>query len=76
MWIQGAYTKEHLRGKGIGSALLKQALKWARSQGYGRCAVDFEAENVLACAFWLRYFEPTCFSLVRHINVDTIVERG
>jgi len=70
MWIQGAYTKEHLRGKGIGSALLKQALKCAHSQGYERCAVDFEAENVLAGAFWLRYFEPTCFSMVRHINVD------
>lgn len=68
IWIQGAYTKEHLREKGIGSALLKQALQWARSQGYERCAVDFEAENVLAGAFWLRYFEPTCFSLVRHIN--------
>ena len=68
IWIQGAYTKEHMRGKGIGTALLKQALQWAQLHGYKRCAVDFETENVLASAFWLRYFEPICFSLVRQID--------
>ena len=67
-WIEGAYTKEHMRGKGIGTALLNQALKWAQSQGYKRCAVDFEGENVLGSAFWLRYFEPICFSLIRQID--------
>ena len=67
-WIEGAYTKEHMRGKGIGTALLNQALKWAQSQGYKRCAVDFEGENVLASAFWLRYFKPICFSLIRQID--------
>ncbi len=67
-WIQGAYTKEHLRGKGIGTALLKRSLHWAQSQGYERCAVDFESENVLASAFWTRHFQPVCFSLIRQIN--------
>ncbi len=67
-WIQGAYTKERLRGKGIGTALLKQSLDWAQSQGYERCAVDFESENVLANAFWTRYFQPVCFSLIRQID--------
>ncbi len=67
-WIEGAYTKEHMRGKGIGTALLNQALKWAQSQNYRRCAVDFEGENVLASAFWLRYFKPICFSLIREVD--------
>ena len=67
-WIQGAYTKERLRGKGIGTALLKRSLDWAQSQGYERCAVDFESENASANAFWTKYFEPVCFSLIRHID--------
>ena len=66
--ITGAYTKEHLRGEGIGTALLNQSLNWARSKGYERCAVDFEPENVLASSFWLRRFQPICYSLVRHID--------
>jgi GNAT superfamily N-acetyltransferase len=66
--IAGAYTREHLRGAGIGTALLNQSLNWARSKGYERCAVDFEPENVLASSFWLRRFQPICYSLVRHID--------
>ncbi|MDH5187049.1 MAG: GNAT family N-acetyltransferase [candidate division WOR-3 bacterium] len=67
-WIQGAFTQEHLRCKGIGTALLKQCLAWAKSQGYVRCAVDFEGENLLASRFWLKYFQPICFSLIRQID--------
>lgn len=67
-WIQGAYTKERLRGKGIGTVLLKRCLDWAQSQDYERCAVDFESENVLASAFWTRHFQPVCFSLIRQID--------
>lgn len=66
--IGRAYTKEHLRGKGIGTALLNQSLNWARSKGYERCAVDFEPENVLASSFWLKHFRPICFSVIRQID--------
>jgi len=66
--IRGAYTKEHLRGKGRGTTLLNQSLNWARSEGYERCAVDFEPENVLGSSFWLRHFKPICFSLVRQVD--------
>jgi GNAT superfamily N-acetyltransferase len=68
IWIQGAYTNEHARGKGIGTTLLDHALGWAEKQGYERCAVDFESDNALACAFWLQHFEPVCFSLCRQID--------
>ncbi len=66
--ITGAYTKEHLRGKGIGTALLNESLSWARSKGYERCAVDFEPENVLGSSFWLKHFKPICFSSSRQID--------
>lgn len=68
IWIQGAYTTEHARGKGIGTRLLDHALAWAQEQGYERCAVDFESDNALACAFWLHHFQPVCFSLSRHVD--------
>jgi GNAT superfamily N-acetyltransferase len=67
--IYGAFTKEAMRGKGIGTALLEQAIKSARSTGYERCAVDFEPMNLLGTRFWLRHdFRPVCLSLLRYID--------
>ena len=37
-------------------------------QGYVRCAVDFEPENVLGARFWLRAFQPVCYSLFRQVD--------
>jgi GNAT superfamily N-acetyltransferase len=68
-WVQGAYTKQDLRGQGIGAALLRECVEWARSQAYERLAVDFEGENVLGRRFWLKHFEPVAVSLVRHLDV-------
>jgi len=66
--IVSAFTKERARGKGIGTLLLNRSLKWAQEEGYERCAVDFEPMNILAARFWLRYFEPVCYSLMRCID--------
>ncbi|UCE28318.1 MAG: GNAT family N-acetyltransferase [Candidatus Coatesbacteria bacterium] len=66
--ITAAFTKEHVRCKGIGATLLQHSLDWAKSEGYERCAVDFEPENVLARSFWLRRFKPVSFSLVRQVD--------
>ncbi len=66
--ITGAFTRERYRGSGVGTALLNQALAWARSRGLARCAVDFEPHNPLATAFWLRHFRPVCYSVVRHVD--------
>jgi GNAT superfamily N-acetyltransferase len=57
-----------VRNSGIGTALLKHSLDWARSAGYERCAVDFEPENISGARFWLRHFRPVCYSLVRHVD--------
>jgi GNAT superfamily N-acetyltransferase len=66
--IVSAFTRPDGRGSGVATALLDSALAWARSAGYRRCSVDFEAMNVPAARFWLRYFTPVCHSLGRHIN--------
>jgi len=64
--IVGAYTRQDVRGQGVGAALLNCVLQWAREQGYVRCAVDFEPMNVLAARFWMRHFRPVSYALVRH----------
>lgn len=66
--ITSAFTTESERNEGIGTALLNHSLAWARSVGYERCAVDFEPENVPAVRFWLRHFQPVCYSLIRHVD--------
>ena len=66
--IVGAFTQEHARGRGIATALLNRSLEWAKGQGYARCAVDFESMNTLAARFWMRWFEPVSFSLMRCID--------
>ncbi|MBI4790515.1 MAG: GNAT family N-acetyltransferase [Chloroflexi bacterium] len=65
--ITGAFTQVDVRGAGIATALLNHALEWARAQGYERCAVDFEPMNYWARRFWLRYFEPVCYTFIRHV---------
>lgn len=66
--IYAAFTKEKVRNTGIAIALLNHALKSARESGYGRCAVSFEPMNLLATRFWMKYFKPVCYWVVRHLD--------
>ena len=66
--ITMAFTRESVRNKGVAMALLNRSLEWSCSQGYERCAVDFETMNFLASRFWCKWFEPVCYSLVRCID--------
>jgi len=66
--ITSAFTRESERGKGMGTVLLNHSLDWARSAGYQRCAVDFEPQNIPAVRFWLRHFQPVCYSQIRHVD--------
>jgi GNAT superfamily N-acetyltransferase len=66
--VSGAFTREGARGEGIGTALLDRGLRWARERGYERCAVDFEPMNPPAARFWLRHFEPVCYTVMRYVD--------
>jgi ribosomal protein S18 acetylase RimI-like enzyme len=63
--ITGAYVTPHQRGRNIATVLLDAALKDYAAQGYRACSVDFESFNPEAAAFWMRYFDPICYSLIR-----------
>jgi GNAT superfamily N-acetyltransferase len=66
--VENAYTVERIRGNGVGTTLLNRALQWAKGQGFARVAVDFESMNILATRFWMKWFEPVCYSLIRSID--------
>jgi GNAT superfamily N-acetyltransferase len=71
--IYAAFTKENVRREGIATALLDHALQSAQTSGYQRCAVSFEPMNLLGTRFWLKYFNPVCFSIVRYIG-DRVIQ--
>lgn len=61
----GAYTRPAHRGKKIAAALLDSALAEFRSRGLARCSVDFESFNPEAASFWVKYFQPVGYSVMR-----------
>ena len=63
--ITGAFTRPEHRGKGAAVALLDAALRGYAARGFTICSVDFESFNPEAAAFWMKYFEPVCFSMLR-----------
>lgn len=71
--IYAAFTKEKARSEGIATALLDHALKSARASGYERCAVPFEPMNLLGMSFWLKYFKPVCYSILRIVD-DRLIQ--
>jgi GNAT superfamily N-acetyltransferase len=70
--IYRAFTAEAYRAQGIATLLLNRALGWAQARGHVRCGVDFETMNILGSRFWLRHFQPSCYSLQRMIDTRLI----
>jgi GNAT superfamily N-acetyltransferase len=68
--IDGAYVMPRYRGLGVARALLGEAVRWARDSGHVRCAVDFEAHNGSGARFWLKYFEPVSYTVVRVVRAS------
>jgi GNAT superfamily N-acetyltransferase len=72
--ITGAYTRPDVRGRGIGTALLRCgfeacATPEGRSEGYTHCSVDFESANLPGSRFWLGSgFVSVCRSLMRRVD--------
>jgi GNAT superfamily N-acetyltransferase len=65
--ISIAFTSERARRTGIATGLLNQALQWARTQGYERCAVNLRLANYSGARYFLKRFRPATYSLLRWI---------
>jgi GNAT superfamily N-acetyltransferase len=63
--ITGAFVRPAYRGCRAAVALLNAAFADYARQGIDRCSVDFEAINPEAAAFWMKYFDPVCLSVMR-----------
>lgn len=68
MNIKAAYVAENERSTGIGAILLNTVQEWLLQNGYPLCGVDFESINPLGSSFWIKYFSPYTYSLVRRID--------
>jgi predicted GNAT family N-acyltransferase len=68
MNVKGMYVVENERGNGVGALLLNTVQKWLTQNKYPLCGVDFESINPLGSRFWIRYFTPYTYSLVRKID--------
>ena len=66
--VNFGYTLPEMRGSGIASLLLNELIKWGKKNDMKRCVVDFESQNIEACNFWLKYFQPICYSGIRKID--------
>jgi GNAT superfamily N-acetyltransferase len=57
------------RGGGVGTALLRHAMDWARGQGYERCALHYFTANLSGARFWTRSgFRPLTERMVRRVD--------
>ncbi len=65
VFISGAYVRPAYRGRRAAIAMLDAALRAYQERGLSYCAVNFESFNPEAAAFWPKYFEPVCFSVMR-----------
>jgi GNAT superfamily N-acetyltransferase len=63
--ITGAYVRPAYRGRKAAVALLDAALRDYQQRGLKYCAVNFESFNPEAATFWMKYFEPVCYSVLR-----------
>ncbi len=68
MNIKGLYVIENEREKGVGTVLLNTIQKWFIQNNIPLCGVEFESINTLGSRFWMKYFTPYTYSLVRKID--------
>ncbi|WP_273319461.1 GNAT family N-acetyltransferase [Vallitalea guaymasensis] len=68
MHICGAYIYPEYRGTGIYNNLIAFMIEKLKKEKFKRCGVDFESINPNANKFWLKYFTPYTYSLVRRID--------
>ena len=61
----GAYVRPDQHGRGVAPALLDAALRHYTARGYTCSSVDFKSFNPEAVRFWLRYYQPVAYSVIR-----------
>jgi GNAT superfamily N-acetyltransferase len=66
--VKSAVITSFFRRRGIGSALLNEAVTWARVNGFDRLFVEHETANYSGSKFWEKYFTSYLYFSIRYIN--------
>lgn len=66
--IKGAYSLPEYRGRGIGKALLAEAVRWAKRNQFERLYVEGESANIYGGNFWATHFKPVVYSVLRSVD--------
>lgn len=65
--INGMYADPSVRGRGVGTALVRALADHAGATGKPLMSVDCETHNLEAFGFWTRYFTPVTWGFERRI---------
>jgi GNAT superfamily N-acetyltransferase len=66
--VKFAFIKPSFRGKGAGTALLNEAIKWARNNSFKRVFVEHETANYYGGKFWEKHFSSYLYFSIRYID--------
>ncbi|MBN2238614.1 MAG: GNAT family N-acetyltransferase [Dehalococcoidales bacterium] len=66
--IKEAYSRERVRSKGVGKALLQQCINWSKENGYERLFVEHETANYYGGNFWTGFFNPYLYFSMRYVD--------
>lgn len=62
-------VSDNVRGGGVGSALLRHSMDWARNAGYETCTLHFASPNPSGAPFWLGHgFVPVEHTMERRVD--------
>jgi hypothetical protein len=66
--IDFGFTRKEYRRKKIAAMVLHELVTVAINNGAKLCSVDFETQNIEGRNFWLTYFSPIVYSMMRKID--------
>ncbi len=65
--INGMYVDPSVRGRGVGTALVRALAEHAATAGKTLVSVDCETHNLEAYGFWTRFFTPVVWGFERRV---------
>jgi GNAT superfamily N-acetyltransferase len=69
IYLFEGFTRAEGRGGGIGTALLRHSMAWARDAGFDHCTLHYFSANVSGARFWRRSgFRPVVERLCRRLD--------
>lgn len=76
-FIEGIHVSKHVRGQGIGSALINESTVWAKQNNLYGLMLETQDNNLLACKFYLKCgFEIGALDTMLYANFHSNDEKA